>query len=63
MWDQKAGGGTQARAAACFAQEGGIPLFWRGLLPRMIRIICATFILNGWRTSAVAYLEDARKPR
>jgi len=44
-----------------YTHEGGITQLWKGMLPRMFRIICATFILNAVRTNAVNYLEDARK--
>ncbi|GFR52575.1 hypothetical protein Agub_g15168 [Astrephomene gubernaculifera] len=41
-------------------KEGGIPLFWKGLSPRMLRIVCATLILNSMRTGAVEYLDKTR---
>jgi solute carrier family 25 citrate transporter 1 len=40
--------------------EGGVLRFWRGLLPRMSRIVAATFILNTVRTHTVAHLEAQR---
>jgi len=51
---------TSARAARAIFAEGGAPTFWRGLLPRMTRIIAATFILINVRSRAVAYLEAQR---
>lgn len=45
---------------ATIYKEGGLPLFWRGLAPRMLRIVCATFILNALRTSSVDYLDRVR---
>jgi len=41
-------------------REGGVLNFWRGLIPRMTRIICATFILNYIRTTTVDHLEVQR---
>ncbi|KXZ48758.1 hypothetical protein GPECTOR_25g342 [Gonium pectorale] len=40
--------------------EGGLPRFWKGLAPRMLRIVCATFILNALRTHTVEYLDKTR---
>ncbi|GLC46139.1 hypothetical protein PLESTB_001194300 [Pleodorina starrii] len=40
--------------------EGGLPRFWKGLSPRMLRIICATFILNALRTHTVEHLDKTR---
>jgi hypothetical protein len=51
---------TSSRAARTIYAEGGALTFWRGLLPRMTRIIAATFILINVRSRAVAYLEEAR---
>ncbi len=51
---------TAASAARTIYGEGGVLTFWRGLLPRMTRIIAATFILINVRSRAVAYLEEAR---
>ncbi len=34
-------------------EERGVFGLWRGILPRMTRIICATFILNYIRTNIV----------
>jgi hypothetical protein len=51
---------TSARSARAILAEGGVPTFWRGLLPRMTRIIAATFILINVRSRAVAYLEAQR---
>ena len=35
--------------------EGGVPLFWKGLVPRSLRCIGAVFILGqaNWRLSAL----------
>ncbi|KAG2493696.1 hypothetical protein HYH03_008210 [Edaphochlamys debaryana] len=41
-------------------KEGGLPRFWKGLSPRMLRIVCATFILNALRTHSVEYLDRVR---
>ena len=41
--------------------EGGILKLWKGILPRMARIICATFILNYVKTNSVNHLEEGRK--
>lgn len=51
---------TSASAARAIYGEGGALTFWRGLLPRMTRIIAATFILINVRSRAVAYLEAQR---
>lgn len=51
---------TAARAARTIHSEGGVLTFWNGLLPRMTRIIAATFILINVRSRAVAYLEAQR---
>jgi hypothetical protein len=51
---------TAASAARTIYAEAGVLTFWRGLLPRMTRIIAATFILINVRSRAVAYLEEAR---
>eukprot|EP00775_Hariotina_reticulata_P013494 gene13495-13619_t len=51
---------TWTKTAATIYSEGGILNFWRGLLPRMTRIIAATFILINVRSNAVAYLEAQR---
>mmetsp|Transcript_8894 Transcript_8894/g.15419 ORF Transcript_8894/g.15419 Transcript_8894/m.15419 type:complete len:266 (-) Transcript_8894:416-1213(-) len=52
---------TMASSFAAIYKEGGITTFWKGIAPRMARIICATFILNYIRTNSVDYLENARK--
>mmetsp|Transcript_12533 Transcript_12533/g.27025 ORF Transcript_12533/g.27025 Transcript_12533/m.27025 type:complete len:270 (-) Transcript_12533:957-1766(-) len=52
---------TLSTTMATIYKEGGILRFWKGLSPRMFRIVCATFILNYVRTNAVAYLEEQRK--
>jgi len=51
---------TAASSARAVWAEGGAPTFWRGLLPRMTRIIAATFILINVRARAVGYLEGQR---
>ncbi|KAG2444440.1 hypothetical protein HXX76_001193 [Chlamydomonas incerta] len=54
-----------ANLRATFAtiyKEGGLPRFWKGLAPRMLRIVCATFILNSLRTNSVEYLDAVRAP-
>lgn len=53
---------TTALTFQTIYKEGGLLRFWRGLLPRMTRIIFATFILNSIRTNTVEYLEEQRKP-
>lgn len=54
---------TSAKTAQTIFSEGGILCFWRGLAPRMTRIIAATFILNQTRNRGVAYLEEQRLPK
>jgi hypothetical protein len=51
---------TARSAARTIHSEGGVLTFWNGLLPRMTRIIAATFILINVRSRAVAYLEAQR---
>jgi hypothetical protein len=51
---------TSASSARAVFAEGGALTFWRGLLPRMTRIIAATFILINVRSRAVGYLEAQR---
>ncbi|EFJ42250.1 hypothetical protein VOLCADRAFT_97694 [Volvox carteri f. nagariensis] len=48
------------RTFATIYKEGGLLHFWKGLSPRMLRIICATFILNALRTHTVEYLDKSR---
>jgi hypothetical protein len=51
---------TAASTARAIYKEGGVLNFWRGLLPRMTRIIGATFLLVNVRSAAVGYLEEQR---
>eukprot|EP00879_Flechtneria_rotunda_P002437 GHRR01002634.1.p1 GENE.GHRR01002634.1~~GHRR01002634.1.p1 ORF type:complete len:288 (+),score=56.02 GHRR01002634.1:321-1184(+) len=53
---------TWTSTAQTIYTEGGLLRFWRGLLPRMTRIIAATFILINVRATAVTYLEAQREP-
>ena len=59
MYDRAEYLSSAGSARAVFA-EGGALTFWRGLLPRMTRIIAATFILINVRSRAVGYLEAQR---
>ncbi|KAG1671135.1 hypothetical protein FOA52_005387 [Chlamydomonas sp. UWO 241] len=54
---------TLRSTATTMYATGGLALFWAGLLPRMARIVCATFILNAVRSNSVAYLEEQRRPK
>ncbi|KAF8058077.1 mcfT [Scenedesmus sp. PABB004] len=53
---------TWTSTAATILAEGGVLNFWRGLLPRMTRIIAATFILINVRSTVVGHLEAQRAP-
>lgn len=57
MYDKKEYHTLVSTAKQVYA-EGGLARFWAGLIPRMTRIIAATFILNTVRTTAVGILED-----
>ncbi|GBF91836.1 hypothetical protein Rsub_04941 [Raphidocelis subcapitata] len=54
---------TSAATARTIYAEGGPLNFWRGLLPRMTRIIGATFLLINVRAAVVGYLEEQRDPK
>jgi hypothetical protein len=51
---------TWHQSARTIHAEGGVLRFWRGLVPRMSRIIAATFILNTVRTKTVTHLDEKR---
>lgn len=51
---------TVRRSARTIYQEGGILQFWKGLTPRMTRIVAATFILTKVRQICVGHLEEQR---
>ncbi|KAI8476555.1 MAG: mitochondrial carrier domain-containing protein [Monoraphidium minutum] len=53
---------TAAATARTILAEAGPLTFWRGLLPRMTRIVGATFLLINVRSYVVGYLEEKRDP-
>lgn len=42
-------------------KENGYSVFWKGVMPRCFRIICAVIILNETKSNAVTYLEKSNK--
>eukprot|EP00967_Tisochrysis_lutea_P142134 scaffold262165_cov22-Tisochrysis_lutea.AAC.1 len=48
---------TMLSSLRTIVQEKGVLGLWSGILPRMTRIICATFILNYIRTNIVDTFE------
>ncbi|KAF5832324.1 mitochondrial carrier domain-containing protein [Dunaliella salina] len=54
---------TMLSSLRTIVQEKGVLGLWSGILPRMTRIILATFILNYIRTNIVDTLEQQRAPR
>ncbi|MEW5318667.1 MAG: hypothetical protein WDW38_009872 [Sanguina aurantia] len=51
---------TFSSTAATIYKEGGVFSFWKGITPRMSRIVAATFILNATRNKAVAWIDGER---
>lgn len=48
-------------AVRIMRQKEGLPIFWKGVLPRGLRIVAAVFLLNEIRTRAVQFLEATRE--
>ncbi|GMH33328.1 hypothetical protein BSKO_01162 [Bryopsis sp. KO-2023] len=51
---------TSLGGMATVCREEGVGGLWKGYTPRGFRILCAVFILNGFRTYMVDHLENAR---
>ena len=43
-------------------ETGGVTQFWRGVVPRGLRIVGAVFLLNGTKNAGVEYFEKRRPP-
>lgn len=47
--------------ASTILSDGGIRAMWAGTVPRMVRIVGATFILNWTRTGMTEFLEERKR--
>eukprot|EP00798_Chlamydomonas_sp_ICE-L_P025739 gene25739-11399_t len=53
---------SMSKTMGSIYKESGLLEFWKGVVPRTARIICATFILHGVRTTCVDFFENSRAP-